>query len=60
MTNNYDKILKEYKKLKFIEKYLNDGWIIYKKKDKYYLLKNKDIFKNKNINLTDLFNTNLE
>tara|TARA_B100000963_G_C22580821_1_gene650752 strand:- start:436 stop:612 length:177 start_codon:yes stop_codon:yes gene_type:complete len=56
MSGNNEKIIKEYKKLKFIEKHLNDGWIIYKKKDKYYFLKNKEIFKNKNINLQDLFN----
>ena len=56
MSGNNEKLLKEYKKLKFIEKYLNDGWIIYKKKGKYFFLKNKEIFKNKNINLQDIIN----
>ena len=57
MSGNNDKILKEYKKLKFIEKFLNDGWIIYKKKGKYYFLKNKENFKINNINLQDLINS---
>lgn len=56
MSGVNEKILQEYKKLKFIEKYLNEGWVIYKKKDKYYFLKSKEILKNKNINLQDLIN----
>ena len=54
MTNVSDK-KKEYEKLKIIDNYLNQGWILYKKNDKYYFLKNKEIYKNKNINLKELF-----
>ena len=54
MTNVNDK-KKEYEKLKIIDNYLNQGWILYKKNDKYYFLKNKEIYKNKNINLKELF-----
>ena len=53
-------VLKEYKKLKFIEKALQNGWIIYKKKDKYFLLKNKDLIKNKNFNLNELITSYLD
>ena len=35
--NNIENILKEYKKLKFIEKALQNGWIIYKKKDNNFI-----------------------
>ena len=42
-------------KIKIIDNYLNQGWILYKKNDKYYFLKNKEIYKNKNINLKELF-----
>ena len=54
MTNVNDK-KKEYEKFKIIDNYLNQGWILYKKNDKYYFLKNKEIYKNKNINLKELF-----
>lgn len=58
--NNIENILKEYKKLKFIEKALQNGWIIYKKKDKYFLLKNKELIKNKNFNLNELITSYLD
>lgn len=45
----------EIMKLKFIDKHLNDGWVIYKKKGKYHFLKNKEIFKNKNIDISKIF-----
>lgn len=54
MTNVNDK-KKEYERFKIIDKLLNEGWILYKKNDKYYFLKNKEIYKNKNINLKELF-----
>lgn len=50
-----DKSHEEIMKLKFIDKHLNDGWVIYKKRGKYHFLKNKEIFKNKNIDISNFF-----
>ena len=51
--------LKEKAKLSFLDKCLNDGWIIYKINDKYHLIKNKDD-KSKQINVNDYINNILK
>ena len=55
MKENNDKMREEIMKLKFSDKHLNDGWVLYKKRGKYYFLKNKEIFKNKNIDISKIF-----
>lgn len=57
IKGNNDKKYQEYKKLNFIDNRLNDGWVVFKKKEKYYFMKNKEIFKNKNMDISKIIHS---